>query len=153
MNTIDTSQPDNELSNEMHELISYRPYWIIRKGNAIFVLILFSLLALAWFIKYPDIVSGSVKSGRLFVSQNDAARIKKGQAVFIHLKSHPGGGRSGNLTGFVDSISHLPTARDSFLVLIDLPPGLEGNDLTLPVSVVTEDRRLIDRIFSKLINL
>jgi multidrug resistance efflux pump len=55
------SDTNGLVSNEMAELISYRPHWVIRKGNAIFLFILFLLLAFTWFIKYPDIVKGSVK--------------------------------------------------------------------------------------------
>jgi multidrug efflux pump subunit AcrA (membrane-fusion protein) len=48
-------------SDEVQDLISFRPHWIIRKGNAIFFLLFMVLLAFAWFIKYPDIVKGSMK--------------------------------------------------------------------------------------------
>jgi len=52
----------NELiSNEMQELISYRPHWIIRKGNVLFFLILALLLASTYLIKYPDIIKGSMR--------------------------------------------------------------------------------------------
>lgn len=60
--TITNPLEQNELvSNEVQELISYRPHWIIRKGNAVFFLILCVLLAFTWFIKYPDIIKGSLK--------------------------------------------------------------------------------------------
>lgn len=49
------------ISDEVQEVISYRPHWIIRKGNAFFLLILLSLLFLTWVIKYPDIVNGSAR--------------------------------------------------------------------------------------------
>jgi HlyD family secretion protein len=49
------------ISDEVQEVISYRPHWIIRKGNAVFLLILLLLLSLTWFIKYPDIVNGSAR--------------------------------------------------------------------------------------------
>lgn len=48
-------------SSEVQEIISYRPHWIIRKGNFFFLLILISFLAFTWFIKYPDIIKGSMK--------------------------------------------------------------------------------------------
>src|SRR5579871_516425 len=52
---------NNSISDEVQELISYKPHWIIRKGNAIFFWVLLLLLAFTWFIKYPDIVKGSLK--------------------------------------------------------------------------------------------
>lgn len=55
------AQTNSHVSNELQELISYNPPWVIRKGNAIFFLILFLLLIFTWFIKYPDVVKGSMK--------------------------------------------------------------------------------------------
>ncbi|MBS1620442.1 MAG: HlyD family efflux transporter periplasmic adaptor subunit [Bacteroidetes bacterium] len=49
------------VSSEIQEIISYRPHWIIRKGNILFLLIILFLLALTWFIKYPDIINGSAR--------------------------------------------------------------------------------------------
>ena len=49
------------LSDEVQEVISYRPHWIVRKGNSFFFIIIFSLLALTWVIKYPDVINGSAK--------------------------------------------------------------------------------------------
>lgn len=82
------------ISDEIQEVIGYRPHWIIRRGNFFFLLIILSLLALTWFIKYPDIINASAKlvalnpprlitskvQGKLlklFVSNEQA--IKKGQ--------------------------------------------------------------------------
>jgi multidrug resistance efflux pump len=52
---------DELISNEVQEIVSYRPQWIIRKGNIIFLLILILFLVLTWFVKYPDIIKGSMK--------------------------------------------------------------------------------------------
>src|ERR1043166_4390836 len=49
------------LSDEVQEVISYRPHWIVRKGNILFLIIILSLLGMTWFIKYPDIVSGTAR--------------------------------------------------------------------------------------------
>jgi multidrug resistance efflux pump len=49
------------LSDEVQEVISYRPHWIVRKGNSFFFIIIFSLLALTWLIKYPDVINGSAR--------------------------------------------------------------------------------------------
>lgn len=60
--TISLPQYRNELlSDEVQEVISYRPHWIVRKGNVFFFLIILLLLLLTWFIKYPDIINGSAK--------------------------------------------------------------------------------------------
>src|ERR1043166_3416980 len=49
------------ISDEIQDFISYRPHWIVRKGNAIFFLIVLLLLSVGWFIKYPDIINTSAK--------------------------------------------------------------------------------------------
>lgn len=60
--TIQLEQTKSELiSDEVTEIMSYRPHWIVRYGNAIFFLVLVSLLSLTWFISYPDMINGSVK--------------------------------------------------------------------------------------------
>jgi HlyD family secretion protein len=52
---------DELISDEVKEIISYRPHWMIRKGNLIFFIVLASLLSLTWFIAYPDIINGSAR--------------------------------------------------------------------------------------------
>ena len=49
------------ISDEVKEIISYRPHWIIRKGNVLFFVVLVSLLVFTWFISYPDIINGSAR--------------------------------------------------------------------------------------------
>lgn len=49
------------LSDDIREIISYQPHWIVRKGNTIFCLVLFFLLMLAFVIKYPDVVNAPAK--------------------------------------------------------------------------------------------
>jgi multidrug resistance efflux pump len=48
------------VSPAISEVISYRPHWIVRKGNAILGLVLLLLLGLSWVIHYPDITKGAV---------------------------------------------------------------------------------------------
>jgi multidrug resistance efflux pump len=54
-------QEQQLLSNEVNDIISYRPHWFIRKGNFIFSGILLFLLSLTFVIQYPDIVNASVR--------------------------------------------------------------------------------------------
>jgi multidrug resistance efflux pump len=85
---------DEIISDEVKEIINYRPRWIVRNGNIVFFLVLLFLLIVTWFISYPDIINGSArlvslnapkmiasKSGgklmRLFVS--DGASVQKGE--------------------------------------------------------------------------
>lgn len=52
---------DELISDDVKEIISYRPHWMIRKGNMLFFIVLAFLLLLTWFIKYPDIITGSAR--------------------------------------------------------------------------------------------
>jgi HlyD family secretion protein len=62
LTTLRLQQANDELiSDEVKEIISYRPHWMIRKGNVLFFVVLISLLALTWFISYPDIINGSAR--------------------------------------------------------------------------------------------
>ena len=56
-----TPEPPALVSNEVQEIISYRPHWIIRRGNVFFFCTLVLLCAFAWVIHYPDIIKGSMK--------------------------------------------------------------------------------------------
>jgi multidrug resistance efflux pump len=43
-------------SEEVHEIISRPPHWLVRWGITVFVVLLMILVAGCWLIKYPDIV-------------------------------------------------------------------------------------------------
>ncbi|MDY0780808.1 HlyD family secretion protein [Tenacibaculum sp. IB213877] len=47
-------------SEEVQEILSYVPNWMIRWGNTLIFLLIIMLLFLTWFIKYPDIISTEV---------------------------------------------------------------------------------------------
>src|SRR5690606_34204821 len=49
------------LTDEVQEVISFRPHWIVRRGNSIFLLIVLLLFFLSWVIKYPDITTASAR--------------------------------------------------------------------------------------------
>tara|TARA_R110002051_G_scaffold325669_1_gene430017 strand:- start:496 stop:1782 length:1287 start_codon:yes stop_codon:yes gene_type:complete len=43
-------------SEEVQEILSYVPNWMIRWGNTLFFFIIIMLLFITWFIKYPDVI-------------------------------------------------------------------------------------------------
>ena len=53
------------LSDDVMEIVSYRPHWIVRKGNTIFFITLFLLSTLTFFIKYPDVINAPAKLSAL----------------------------------------------------------------------------------------
>ncbi|PHS67150.1 MAG: HlyD family secretion protein [Flavobacterium sp.] len=44
-------------SEEVQEILSSVPNWMIRWGNSLVLLIILILLAITWFVKYPDIIN------------------------------------------------------------------------------------------------
>lgn len=49
------------LTDEVQELITYRPHWIVRKGNVFFLVVLLGVLLVTWLIRYPDIIRSSAR--------------------------------------------------------------------------------------------
>jgi hypothetical protein len=47
-------------SEEIHEILSHMPHWIIRWGITLLFTLLSMLLLFAWLLKYPDTVQGKV---------------------------------------------------------------------------------------------
>jgi multidrug resistance efflux pump len=66
-NDLFTDRPEGaalfeELRNEeLQEVLSHNPPWALRWGNTLFLLILLGMMALAWIIKYPEIVTVSFR--------------------------------------------------------------------------------------------
>ncbi|MCH7525293.1 MAG: HlyD family efflux transporter periplasmic adaptor subunit [Bacteroidetes bacterium] len=43
-------------SEEVQEILTQVPHWMIRWGNVLFLVLILLLLFLSWFVKYPDII-------------------------------------------------------------------------------------------------
>jgi HlyD family secretion protein len=88
-------------SEEVQEILSYMPHWLIRWGITIFILVIFLLLLLSWFVKYPDIVTAPVvistqtppstliarTSGaiaKLYINENDKVKPKQKLGVIYN---------------------------------------------------------------------
>lgn len=85
-------------SEEVQEILSNAPHWMIRWGNIIFLILILMLLLLSWFVKYPEIISSeaivtteippekefAMKSGKIdviLVSDNDSVNADQYLAV------------------------------------------------------------------------
>ncbi len=53
-------------SEEVQEILTYIPPWIIRWGITLFFVILMMVLILSWFIKYPEVITA-----RITITSND----------------------------------------------------------------------------------
>ena len=85
-------------------------------------------------------------------------KIKNGQKVILRLQGYPSH-EFGFIEGKVSYISNLPNERDSFMTKVELPQGLTTNykrsiffrnNLLASAEIITDDRRLIDRLFGQL---
>ena len=51
-----SKEPVELRSEEVQEIVSYVPHWIIRWGITVFFFIMILLLLISWFVHYPDII-------------------------------------------------------------------------------------------------
>src|ERR1043165_3714966 len=66
------------VSEEVTTVMGATPRWIVRWGNVLILLCTLLLLALAWIIRYPDMVHGRVK-----FNGNNITVIKPRQEGFV----------------------------------------------------------------------
>ncbi len=52
-------QNEQPVSGDMSAIIGYRPRWIVREGNTVFLFILLLVVFSSWLIRYPETVKGS----------------------------------------------------------------------------------------------
>ncbi len=135
------------LTEEVQEVISYRPHWIVRKGNIVFLFIILLLLALTWIIKYPDIINSGArlvslnppklinaktqgKILKLFVINEQA--VKKGQHLG-YMESTADYAHVIKLYQWIDTIIKA-TANKSYECLINnpLPALIQLGELQIP---------------------
>ena len=89
------------LSNEVQEIISYRPIWILRNGITLFMVIISCLIASTFFISYPDVVHANA----MLTSINASKEVKtKTEGKLIKLYAVEGRYVNQNeLLGFMES--------------------------------------------------
>ena len=60
--TVDRKDRIAEIrSDEVQEILSYIPNWMIRWGMLLIFILILMLFMLSWFIKYPDLIQGEIK--------------------------------------------------------------------------------------------
>ena len=66
-------------SEEIQDILTRAPKWMIRWGNSILILIILAALVLSYFIKYPDVIPGraviSTKTPPVYISSKVSGRI------------------------------------------------------------------------------
>lgn len=105
-------------SSEVNEVLSKPPAWLIRWGITVFFFVLVLMLAVTWFIRYPDLVSGSLK----IVSQNlPKSVIAKTEGKIVRLLTTDGQiVKEGQRIAFLESTAN----HEEVLILNDLTDSL-----------------------------
>jgi multidrug resistance efflux pump len=76
-------------SEEVQEILSFVPNWMIRWGNSLFLLLIIMLLFISWFIKYPDIINADVIITTEIPPQKEYARVTgKIDTLFVKDTQH-----------------------------------------------------------------
>jgi multidrug efflux pump subunit AcrA (membrane-fusion protein) len=90
--------------NEIEEIISNKPPYIVRWGTVYFFLLLISLGLISWFIKYPDIVIASAKLNSVNAPQQVITRTD-GKLIKIAIRENEKVNR-GEILGYMESIAN-----------------------------------------------
>lgn len=62
-------------SEEVQEILTSVPHWMIRWGNVLFLFLILMLLGISWFVKYPDIIVSEALVTTQVPPQKEYAKI------------------------------------------------------------------------------
>ncbi|CAL2103746.1 HlyD family efflux transporter periplasmic adaptor subunit [Tenacibaculum sp. 190130A14a] len=129
-------------SEEVQEILSHVPNWMIRWGNTLFLLLIIMLLFISWFIRYPDVISTQVMVTTSFPPEKIYANSKGRFEVF--LTSDDRKVHSGEVLAVIENsasykdvlllksiVDNIKTDTDDFkFPLDDIPPMILGDITT-----------------------
>ncbi|PKH50674.1 HlyD family secretion protein [Tenacibaculum sp. Bg11-29] len=70
-------------SEEVQEILSHVPNWMIRWGNTLFLGLIVMLLFITWFVKYPDVISSEVMVTTFFPPEKIYAKSTGKFEIFL----------------------------------------------------------------------
>lgn len=74
-------------SEEVQEILTKVPNWMIRWGSLLFLVLIFLILFLSWLIKYPDVITSNALITTTIPPQKEYARIT-GKLDSIYIKDN-----------------------------------------------------------------
>lgn len=98
-------QTFSDHGNEIEEIISNKPPFIVRWGTVYFFFLLVLIVLISWFIKYPDIVVASAKLNSVNAPKQVIARIE-GKLIKIRVKENEHV-KTGQILASMESIADL----------------------------------------------
>ncbi|MFK7812857.1 MAG: HlyD family secretion protein [Maribacter sp.] len=72
-------------SEEVKDILTKVPHWLIRRGSVLFLTLIALIMALSWFIKYPDIITSEAILTTQIPPQKEYAKIS-GKISAIRVK-------------------------------------------------------------------
>lgn len=137
-------------SEEVQDILTRVPHWMIRWGNVIILIIILFILFFSWFIKYPDIVSTQVtittqippeklvakSSGRIekiFIKDRDSVANNTPLAVIENPASYK------DVFFLKELIDSINTTNETFVFSIDELPPLNLGSIESAYSVFEKD--------------
>jgi hypothetical protein len=142
-------------SEEVQEILSRPPSWIVRWGTSAAFFFLLILTSIAWLIPSPTIISGKIKlvqQDTQFIAvasfpQNKFAKIKPGQKALIKLDAYDYrefGVLHGTVTSKPDNFDE---QKGNFTIYIQLPKSSREykTGMTGSIEIVVAQKRLIQK--------
>lgn len=156
-------------SEEVEEIMSKIPSWIIRWGISVIAGVLVLLFVGSYYFRYPKYVSLPVEIinskhinetaiGYMNINPSYITKVKVGQDVRVSLVEYPEADY-GYLMGKVSSISYEPNKNGTYSATIRFPKGIRTNYSTIKsplkvingnAEVIISNDRLIDNFISPL---
>jgi hypothetical protein len=154
----------NRHSDEIHEIITKVPSWIVRWGIVLFGAILLMVLSISAVIRYPDTIKLTLKLqttnnaannfGLVEITQDIYTKVKVGQRVLVHLKVFSSDAYL-PITGVIENISDSPNEKGLFTVKIKLnspnnPSVKLKSWMTGTAEIITQDITILQRVTKNL---
>ncbi len=98
-------------SEEVRDMISHKPGFLIRYGNVVFLIVLLLVVVACWLIRYPDIVSGKAVLASLNAPKPVIAKTD-GKLMMLTIKENEPV-NEGEILGFVES-----TAKHEYVLAL-----------------------------------
>lgn len=158
-NFTEAIPPNPELvSEEIHDIISHAPHWIIRRGVSLVGVLFLCLILLSWNIRYRDVVKASLKIvrqnsgiwyGELTAKESDLQRIAVGQIVVFPVEGFAEDYFRGKIT------SQSSIKKDNILSVQITVPEVSNADYhnfvasknKMSIEVIVQDTRLLAKMF------
>lgn len=124
-----TAQVPIELrTDEVQEIISYVPHWLVRWGITVFFFLLLLLVAASWIIHYPDLVKAPFRLTSSNAPKSINAKID-GKLVHLQVSDHEGV-KAGQVLAFLESTADHREVLSLSAQLDSIQRRLSRNDLT-----------------------